>query len=96
MSEKKTKAAAVNGAAEAYDPWKDMRTVYIPKRSRAEQSTLEVGVNEKTYFVPKDQFVEVPMPLWEVIHGMLDRQKIMEEEAKQASGQHEYPLSAVC
>ena len=93
MSEKKTKAS---GTAAAYDPWKDMRTVYIPKRSRAEQSTLEVGVNEKTYFVPNDQFVEVPMPLWEVIHGMLDRQRIMEEEAKQASGQHEYPLSAVC
>ena len=53
-------------------------------------------MNDKTYFIPKDQWVDVPMPLWEVIHGMLDRQKIMEEEAKQASGQHEYPLSAVC
>ena len=37
-----------------YDPWQDMRTVYIPKRSRTEQNTLEVGVNEKTYFVPKE------------------------------------------
>ena len=36
-----------------YDPWQDMRKVFIPKRSRGEQSTLEVGVNNKTYFVPK-------------------------------------------
>ncbi len=73
-----------------YDPWQDMRTVYIPKRSRTEQNTLEVGVNEKTYFVPKEQFVEVPMPLWEVIQEMLERQKIMEQEAARASGTREY------
>ena len=76
-----------------YDPWQDMRTVYIPKRSRTEQSTLEVGVNDKTYFVPKEQFVEVPMPLWEVIQEMLERQKIMEEEAARTSGTREYAMS---
>ncbi len=76
-----------------YDPWQDMRTVYIPKRSRTEQNTLEVGVNEKTYFVPKEQFVEVPMPLWEVIQEMLERQKIMEQEAARASGTREYAMS---
>jgi hypothetical protein len=70
-----------------------MRTVYIPKRSRTEQSTLEVGVNDKTYFIPKEQFVEVPMPLWEVIQEMMDRQRIMEEEARRASGQREYALT---
>lgn len=93
MSEKRTKAG---NTAPEYDPWQDMRTVYIPKRSRAEQNTLEVGVNEKTYFVPKDQFVEVPMPLWEVIQGMMDRQKIMEEEARKASGQREFAMSVSC
>lgn len=70
-----------------YDPWQDMRKVFIPKRSRSEQNTLEVGVNEKTYFVPKDTWVDVPMPLWEVINEMMDRQKIMEDEAKKASGE---------
>lgn len=72
-------------AVEPYDPWKDMRKVYIPKRSRGEQSTLEVGVNDKTYFIPKDQFVEVPEPVWEVVREMQARQKIMEEEAKKES-----------
>ena len=77
----------------AYDPWRDMRKVYVPKRSRSEQNTLQVGVNDKTYFVPKDQFVEVPMPLWEVINEMLDRQRIMEQEAKKHSGTKEMALS---
>ncbi|MBR3019842.1 MAG: hypothetical protein IKH57_22675 [Clostridia bacterium] len=76
-----------------YDPWQDMRSVYIPKRSRSEQNTLEVGVNDKTFFVPKEQFVDVPMPLWEVISEMLDRQKIMEQEAARASGTREYAMS---
>ena len=76
-----------------YDPWQDMRTVYIPKRSRTEQNTLEVGVNDKTYFVPKEQFVEVPMPLWAVIHEMQDAQKAMEQEAARTSGTREYAMS---
>jgi len=92
-----TKKTEMNGQEtpmkQAYDPWKDMRQVYIPKRSRSEQNTLEVGVNDKTFFVPKDQFVEVPMPLWEVINEMLERQKIMDDEAKKASGQREFALS---
>ena len=76
-----------------YDPWQDMRKVFIPKRSRGEQNTLEVGVNSKTFFVPKEQMVEVPMPLWEVIQEMLDRQKIMEQEAASASGTREFVMS---
>ena len=76
-----------------YDPWQDMRQVFIPKRSRTEQNTLEVGVNDKTFFIPKDQFVDVPMPLWEVVHEMLDAQKTMEEEAQKASGQREFSMA---
>ena len=77
----------------AYDPWQDMRQIFIPKRSRTEQNTLEVGVNDKTFFIPKDQFVDVPMPLWEVVREMLDAQKTMEEEAKKASGQREFSMT---
>lgn len=68
-------------ATPAYDPWQDMREVYIPHQ-RGEAPTLEVGVNDRTFFVPKGEHVQVPMPLWEVIKGMLDAQKRMDEEAK--------------
>ena len=67
---------------QVYDPWKDMRTVFIPKRSRGEQSTLEVGVNDKTYFVPKDKTVEVPAPVAEVVNEMLLWQRQYEENMK--------------
>lgn len=72
-----------------YDPWKDMRRVFIPKMSRGEQDTMEVGVNDRTYFVPKEQFVEVPAPVWEVVSEMLKRRKIMETEAKKHSGERQ-------
>ena len=75
-----------------YDPWKDMRHIYIPKASRTEQDTLVLSVNEKTYFVPKEQDVLVPMPLWEVAREMLDARKRMEREAKAASGNREYAV----
>ncbi|MBR3019574.1 MAG: hypothetical protein IKH57_21260 [Clostridia bacterium] len=67
---------------QAYDPWKDMRTVYVPRMSRGEQATLQVGVNDKTYFVPKDQQVDVPAPVAEVVNEMLYRRKKFEENMK--------------
>ncbi len=80
------------GLNKPYDPWKDMRHIYIPKASRTEQDTLVLSVNEKTYFVPKEQDVLVPMPLWEVAREMLDARKRMEREAKAASGNREYAV----
>ena len=73
-----------------YDPWQDMREVYIPKRSRGEMDTQEVGVNNRTFFVPKDKRVTVPLPVAEVVEEMLYRQKIMEDNAKKNSGAHEF------
>lgn len=75
-----------------YDPWKDMRSVYVPSMSRGEQKTLQVGVNDKTYFVPKDRWVEVPAPVADVVNEMLERRRIMEENAKAASGVHEVAI----
>lgn len=81
--------------AAPYDPWKDMRPIYIPKMSRTEQNTLEVGVNNRTFFVPKETMVSLPYPLWAVVHEMIKRRKIMEEEAKKDSGVREYAVTSV-
>lgn len=67
--------------SKAYDPWQDMRTVYIPY-IRGEKKTQEVGVNDKTYFIPKGRQVEVPEPVWEVVERMLEAQRAAEEEAE--------------
>lgn len=81
--------------AAPYDPWQDMRRIYIPRRGMSEQATLEVGVNDRTFFIPKDQYVEVPMPVWEAAHSMMDAERVMNEEAKKASGQREVQLTSV-
>ncbi|MBR3105869.1 MAG: hypothetical protein IKH30_01645 [Clostridia bacterium] len=67
---------------EAYDPWKDMRPVYVPKRTRTEQDTLEVGVNDRTFFIPKDQSVDVPLPVYEVVQERLRMEKAFEQNMK--------------
>ena len=90
ITEEITEAAAPE--AVPYDPWQDMRKVYIPRRGMSEQATLEVGVNDRTFFIPKDQFVDVPMPVWEAVHAMLDAEKVMDAEAKKDSGQREVQL----
>ena len=69
-------------AAENYDPWKDMRSVYVPKRTRTEQDTLEVGVNDRTFFVPKDTNVDVPLPVYEVVQERLRMEKAFEQNLK--------------
>ena len=68
--------------AAVYDPWQDMRTVYVPKRTRTEQDTLEVGVNDRTFFVPKDKPVEVPLPVYEVVQERLRMEKQFEQNLK--------------
>lgn len=72
-----------------YDPWKDMRQVYVPSHSRSEQKTLEVGVNDKTYFVPKDQFVEVPAPVADIIEERERRLREFDQNAKRNAGVRE-------
>jgi len=75
-----------------YDPWKDMRTVFVPKMSRTEQDTLQVGVNDRNYFIPKEKTVEVPFPVYEVVTGMLERRKILENYQNQHKGLQEVQL----
>lgn len=73
-----------------YDPWKDMRQVYVPMRSRGEQRTLLVGVNDRSFAVPKGQWCTVPMPVWEVINHMQDQIDQLEREAEKDFGTHDF------
>ena len=75
---------------QAYDPWQEKREVYIPKRSRGENDTEVVSVNDRTFFVPKDKRIEVPLPVANVVEEMLLRQKIMEDNARKNSGVREF------
>lgn len=78
------------GKTAEYDPWKIMKQVYVPKRSRTEQATLEVGVNDRTFFVPKDQMVEVPLPVALVVEEKQRAERALEDYQKKASGVKEF------
>lgn len=53
--------------AAAYDPWKDMVPVRLPRGDRNEQNFQFVSVNDRTFQVPKGKDVEVPRPVYEVL-----------------------------
>ncbi len=46
----------------------EMETVYLHKESR-EDDTLYVSLNGRTYLIPKNQPVEVPKPVAEIIRS---------------------------
>lgn len=73
----------------AYDPWQDMREVFVPRRSRGEVDTLMVSVNEKQYLIPKEKRVEVPFPVYDVVNAMLEQQERTEREMEKTSGVRE-------
>ena len=72
--------------AAPYDPWQDKREIYIPKMSQTEQDTLEIGLNDKTYFVPKGKMVSLPYPLYAIVREMIKRRELTEKRAKAMSG----------
>lgn len=58
-----TKAPEVNG-----DPWKDMRTITLPRHGKNEQNFQFVSVNDRTYQVPRNGKPQrVPAPVYEVL-----------------------------
>lgn len=74
---------------ENYDPWQDMREVFVPRRSRGEVDTLMVSVNEKQYLIPKEKRIEVPFPVYDVVNAMLEQQERTEKEMEKTSGVRE-------
>lgn len=68
------------------DPWKEMREVYIPKRSRSEQPTIKVLINSKSFFVPLDVRTEVPLPVYNVLMQSMEARRKLEENASETFG----------
>lgn len=51
----------------AYDPWKEMRTITMPRGQSQEQQFRFVCVNGRSYQVPKGKAVEVPLPVYQCL-----------------------------
>lgn len=82
QTEQKEKQEPISPMDPSYNPWKDMREVFIARRSRMEQPTILVSVNSKSFAVPKDKWIKVPYPVYEVIQNMLEQRKRTEEAAE--------------
>ena len=53
---------------EETDPWKIMKIVVLPKAQHDEENFQFVGVNGRTFQVPKTgKPVEVPLPVYQVL-----------------------------
>lgn len=52
---------------EAYDPWKDMREIMLPRAGNNEQQFQLVGVNGRTFQVPRGKRTQVPLPVYECL-----------------------------
>lgn len=76
----------------AYDPWKDMREIYVPKRTRGEQNTIKVLINSKSLFVPLDVRTEVPYPVYEVLMQSMEARREMEKNADGIFGGEAFPI----
>ena len=78
------KAATQNQeSTKEYNPWEDMREVFIPRAS-GESATEGVSINDRSYAIPKNQRVMVPYPVYEVIQNKLRQMRDNEKYARQA------------
>lgn len=62
-----------------YDPWKDMRDVFLPRQSAGNEPTMFVGVNGRTFLLPYGKKSTVPMPVYEVIMQKFEAENILAE-----------------
>lgn len=63
----KTEMTEAAEMTSVYDPWKDMRTIMLPRAGSNEQQFQYVGVNGRTFQVPRGKQTEVPRPVYECL-----------------------------
>lgn len=73
---------AMDSKKTGYDPMKEMITDVIPYAPAGEQQNMYVGLNGKTYNIPRGKSVELPMPVWEIIKRALAAERKVEEELR--------------
>ncbi len=50
-----------------HDPWTDMREITLPRAGSNEQQFWFVGVNGRTFQVPRGKRTQVPLPVYECL-----------------------------
>lgn len=71
----------------AKDPMQEMERIFVP-RVPGEDKTVFVGLNGKAWNIPRDQYVEVPKPVADIIMASQHNARLAREysEAQQQAG----------
>ena len=67
MAKTEETAVVTATAEQAYDPWKDMREIMLPRAGNNEQQVQYVGVHGRTFQVPRGKRTEDPRPVYECL-----------------------------
>lgn len=62
-----TKTIQAEQPEKDYNPWEDMRDVYMPRQTAGEEPTMFVGVNGHFFLVPYGKKSTVPLPIYNEI-----------------------------
>lgn len=65
--------ASVDEPQKPADPWKETRTLFVPRGRAGEQQFVYVSINGKAWKVPRGRSVEMPLPVYERLVIMLER-----------------------
>ena len=89
----KTEETAVVTATteQKYDPWKDMREIMLPRAGNNEQQFQYVGVNGRTFQVPRGKRTEVPRPVYECL---MEAQQPLRPTAQASRNNNIVPFAA--
>ncbi|MBQ0037464.1 MAG: hypothetical protein KBS74_02205 [Clostridiales bacterium] len=70
----------------AYDPWKDMRDIVVPKKRNGDQECIHCSVNGRIFMVPCTGRVQkVPRPIYEVLIHSQEMRDEAERRAEQTT-----------
>lgn len=79
----KTEKTEAPVAATTYDPWKDMKDVFLERSGRDEPKSLYVCVNGRDFMIPKGKTVQVPAPIARLVEShKRAKARLLEEMAE--------------
>lgn len=57
---------------------------YVPKAMSDEAQNFYININGRGFNIPRGQQVSMPLPVWEILSGMLRAESTVEKDVRQA------------
>ncbi len=83
MAKKENTAEVKENTAEVrQDPWKVKKEIFLSKPATREAKSFYVAVNGRSFNIPYNKNVEVPLPIFEALRNAQALQAVAEERAE--------------